>query len=224
MSRPRIDPYTFPHKALRRVLFDLVAGASVLDADAGAELRVLHVAAKRSFTALEEHAHNEETFLHPVIALKLPDVVDRLTAEHRESEARIAALRSATDAVVGGLAGAERSRAALELYRDLARFAADYLVHLDEEEALLPTYWERFDDDELGEVMARFRASRKPSDAMTDLERMLPALTPAERAQVFEGVRASAAPDGFRKACQTARRVLDDRAWEKLRACIEQAP
>ncbi len=224
MSRPRIDPYTFPHKALRRILFDLVAGASVLDADVPAELRALDTAARRTFLALEEHARNEETFLHPVIGAKLSGVVDRLAAEHHRSEARIAALRTATGHVVDGLAGAERARAALELYRDLARFAADYFIHLDEEEALLPTYWERFTDDELGDVMARFHASRAPAEATADLERMLPALTPAERAQLLAGVRASAPPEGFRRACQAARRVLDDHAWEKLRVCVEQAP
>jgi hypothetical protein len=115
---------------------------------------------------------------------------------------------------------ARRQQATLDFYRALGRFTADYLEHLDEEEAALPTYWAKFTDDELGEVMRRFNASRTPDEAISDLERMLPVLAPAERGELLTKVRASAPPEGFRAACNVARRVLDDRAWDKLRACV----
>ncbi len=52
----------------------------------------------------------------------------------------------------------------------------------------MPALWQYAGDAELGAVLAAFRASRSPEEALTDLRRMLPALPPAVRAVIVRGV------------------------------------
>ncbi|WP_185932421.1 hypothetical protein [Streptomyces sp. WAC 01325] len=55
--------------------------------------------------------------------------------------------------------------------------------------------WQYAGAEELGAVMAAFRASRTPEETLTDLRGMLPALPPAPRVAIVRDVMA-AAPHG----------------------------
>lgn len=59
----------------------------------------------------------------------------------------------------------------------------------------MPALWQYAGAGELGAVMAAFRASRTPEQALTDLRRMLPALPPAPRVAIVRDVMA-ATPHG----------------------------
>ncbi len=220
MSQHPIDPYTWPHKMLRRLLFDAAQTAGTVDSDDTVAVRSFSEQLLHTFDVVERHAEHEEAFLHPLLARRLPELERSLRAEHETSHVELTGLRQLLGAIVGGESQQQRRESALGFYRALVRFTAAYLEHLDDEERALPRFWAHFEHDELLEVMRRFNASRAPTEAMADLERMLPALAPAEREQLLTRMRASAPDEAFRAACHVARRVLDDAAWSKLRACV----
>jgi hypothetical protein len=220
MSQAKIDPYTWPHKMLRRLLFDAALRSGSVDFESVADMHELKEVLLRTLRVVDGHAEHEATFLHPVIVTRLPELVREFDAAHEKSLAEVEELRQLLGNAVDNENSGHRKQATFDFYRALGRFTAAYLQHIDEEEAALPRYWSQFSDDELGEVMRRFNASRSPSEAMSDLERMFPALAPAEQRELLTNVRASAPPEAFRAACNVARRTLDDRAWDKLRACV----
>jgi hypothetical protein len=220
MSDQRIDPYTWPHKSLRRLLFDVTTWAGSVDVESASAMRELRDGVFSALDVVDAHAKHEETFLHPVLATKLPDFVRELDDEHRASRREVEELRQLLGAAVESESTSQRKEASLTFYRAVGRFVGDYLEHLDVEEAALPTYWARFSAEELAEVMRRFHVSRGPADAILDLERMLPALTPFERNELLLRMHASAPPDALRAACAAARRVLDAGAFARLEACI----
>ena len=220
MSENKIDPYTWPHKMLRRLLFDATLRAGAVDFESVAAMHELKEVVLRALRVVDAHAEHEATFLHPVIVTRLPELVRKFDAEHENSRAHVEELRRLIGIAVDDEISRHRKQATLDFYRALGRFTANYLEHLDEEEKALPKYWLEFTSTELGEVMRRFNANRSPSDAMSDLERMFPALAPSEQRELLTNVRASAPPEAFRAACNVARRILDDGAWDKLRACV----
>jgi hypothetical protein len=181
----RIDFYTKVHKGLRAVLFDMSTQAATVDyADARASAAfALQVA--EIFERLSSHAAHEERFVHPLIRSRLGHAP--FDSAHRD-------LEDAQQALCGRLTWLDkapyeqRAELGLAFYRALNIFIADYLQHLDEEEALMPQLWARCNDAELGEVMVRFAASRPLGAALADLGWMLPALNAAERAELLHGM------------------------------------
>jgi hypothetical protein len=66
-------------------------------------------------------------------------------------------------------------------YRMLARFAGQFLAHLEEEEAGQPRLWEMAGEARLAAGMAAFKSSRTPDQTRMGWASMLPAMNPGER-------------------------------------------
>lgn len=65
----------------------------------------------------------------------------------------------------------------LALYWELARFTADYLTHMHDEEArVMSRIWECCTDEEIAATRERFMATIGPQGQATTLEYVLPAI------------------------------------------------
>ncbi len=184
MTQPRIDFYTKVHKGLRAALFTLSARAATVDYTDCRASAAFAAEVREVLERLAAHAGHEERFLHPLIRAKLGDThFDSAHAELEQAQRNLCARLMAL-----GEAAPERAEHGLAFYRALNVFIADYLQHLDEEECLMPQIWAACSDAELGDVMARFAASRPLPSALADLGWMLPALNPVERAELLQGM------------------------------------
>lgn len=115
--------------------------------------------------------------------------------------------------------------AALELYREVALFAAADFQHMHAEETLNnATLWARCSDEELKAVHGAIVASVRPDLMQEYLSWMLPALSPAERAGFVSQMRAGAPAPVFEGILALARAVLDKPGWMKLCSALEPAP
>lgn len=213
---PRRDLYVGIHKALRHGLTDTLLRCGRLD---GSD----PVAQAATLAQLDEllglcarHLQHEDDFLHPAIEARQPGAARRAAGEHAQHLEHIAALHE--DARQLGCADAARRPAlALRLYRHLALFVADSFQHMHlEETAHNAALWAHYSDAALDALHDRLMASLPPQEVLQVLRWMLPALGPAEGAELLRGVRAGAPPEAFLGVLAHVRPHLDDASWARL--------
>lgn len=220
----RVDLYLGIHKALRALMADVLVAVGRMDPQDEAEFdwvgsRVLQLA-----EFCTDHLRHENEFLHTAMEARQPGSSERIAHEHLEHGDAIARLQDA----VGQMRlcrGAQRDRAALALYRQLALFVAHNFEHMHvEETAHNQTLWAHFSDEELHALHGRILASIPPQDTMFTLRWMIPAMTPAERLEVLGGMKAHAPAPAFAAALDVVQPHLDLRSWAKLSRGLDLAP
>jgi hypothetical protein len=87
-----------------------------------------------------------------------------------------------------------RAAPGLDLYRDLARFVAAYLMHMhDEETRVMGCIWACCTDEEIASAWQRFMAGMSPQVQVLSLEYTLPALDGPTRMALEARLKAPAA-------------------------------
>jgi len=219
-AAPRLDLYAPIHKALRHCMTDTLLRIGRLDTGDAAAMAAGLAQLEALLLMCEQHLAHENDFVHPAIEARQPGGARRIAGEHVEHLAHIAALRGD----IGQLqqAGADRRMAlALRLYRHLALFVADNFQHMHiEETAHNAALWAHYDDEELAALHGRLLASLPPQQTLQTMRWMVPALSPAERIGLFNGLKAEAPPEAFLGVVAHVRPYLDDAAWARLAPAI----
>lgn len=213
----RFDIYAPIHKALRLFMTDTLRGLSRLDLDDPQDVATGLDQLDALLDAARCHLQHENDFIHPAIEARRSGASERIAAEHREHLDAMATL----SAQAASLRGEPEPAAAHRLYRQLAAFIAENFEHMDVEETRHnQALWAAYGDAELREIEGRILASIGPQEMSQWLRWMIPALSPAERAQLITGM-----PDAARApVLATARSLLDDAAWAKLCRALGHAP
>jgi len=210
-TTPRFDLYAPIHKALRLFMTDTLLTLSRLDLDDAQDLASGLAQLDALLDATNCHLQHENDFIHPAIELRREGTSHRIAAEHREHLDAIATLR----AQAATLRAEPEPATAHRLYRQLAAFIAENFEHMDVEETRHnQALWAAYGDAELQAIEARILAGIGPQEMSQWLRWMIPALNPAERAQLIAGLP----PEARAPVLATARSLLDDAAWAKL--CI----
>lgn len=212
----RLDLYAPIHKALRRFMgdtLDLVGTMDVFDAED--MIRVLGQL-QALLTMCERHIVHENTFVHAAIEARQPQGAQRTADDHLEHAHSIEALRQEARGL-STTAPSARPPLALRLYRHLALFVAENLQHMHFEETVNnAALWALYSDDELHDLHEQLLASIPPHEHLEVARWMVPAMSPAERAGMLNGMRLQMPPEAFMEVLTTVRPHLDDRAWDKL--------
>lgn len=213
---PRHDLYALIHKALRLAMTDAMVRVGRLDTDEDGDVRAAAVAVRDLIDLARLHLEKEEQFVHPALEAAIPGSAARTARDHDDH------LR-AFDRLEAGVRAIERSTgqraaaAAARLYRDLALFTAENLVHMHGEEvdnnAVL---WATCSDEEIMAIERRLVASIAPDRMGGILRWMAPAMTPAERAKFFANLRAKLPPPAFAAVMSEVFAQLDGPAKRKL--------
>lgn len=218
MNTPtRYDIYAPIHKALRLFMTDTLACLGRLDLDDPQDLSAGLARLDALLDAAVCHLQHENEFVHPAIEARRSGASERIAGEHREHLDAIATLRMAA-----GVLRAEPSPAAAHrLYRQLAAFVAENFEHMDVEETRHnQALWAAYDDAELQAIEGRILASIDAQEMSLWLRWMLPAFSPAERAQLIAGLP----PEARAPVLAEARERLDDAAWAKLCRALGTVP
>ena len=220
-AAPRLDLYAPIHKALRLFMGDTLARVGRIDlsdsADSSATLQQLDALLE----LCRGHVAHENQHLHPALEARRPGASQRIGAEHDEHLDAIAAL----GADVAALRALPSAAAAHRLYRHLAVFVGENLVHMNvEETAHNATLWELCSDAELQDIHQRIMASVGPDELALVLRWMVPALSPAERAEMLCALQRDLPPEAMRGILDIVRRHLDDGAWAKLARALGLPP
>jgi hypothetical protein len=213
---PRHDIYALIHKALRAAMSDALVAMGRLDAADTREVSEAVVRVRELLDFCQEHLEMENAFVHPAMEARRPGSSQAIGDDHVHHAAAIAALRRHVEHLARATAPT-RERAAADLYRDLAVFVGENLVHMQQEETLHnAVLWETHTDAELVAIENAIKAHVPQAKMPRVLRWMLPAATPAQRAQMLKGLRAQAPAAVFDNVLAIARAHLDPAGVRKL--------
>lgn len=220
VDAPRYDAYLVIHKGLRALTTDVLVRAGRMDPfdeEDSAEV----VARVRELIALAgSHLELEDRFIHPAMESRAPGSTAGVEAEHRSHREALARIESGCRAVESA-ASAARANAALELYRSLALFIAEDLVHMHAEEtennAVL---WATHTDAEIVALVDRLVACVPPEKNATYVGWMVRASAPRERAGLLGHARTKMPAAAFAGVLQGALAHLDGKDRVKLETAL----
>jgi hypothetical protein len=194
---PRHDIFALIHKALRLALTDVLGRVGRLDADDDDEVRATALSVRELLGLCRMHLEKEEKFIHPALEAAVPGGASRTARDHDDHLRAFDGLEAGVRALERS-SGVGRAAAAGRLYRDLALFVAENLVHMHGEEtdnnAVL---WASYGDDEIAAIERRIVGSIAPEQMSGVLRWMAPAMTPAERGEFFVQLRTKLPPAAF---------------------------
>ncbi len=222
-SVARHDLYRMIHLALRRCMVEAMLQAGRLDPDDPADVAAMTSAMQELVALFRGHLATEDGLVHPAIEARAPGATRHVAGDHVEHALSLDALEAATAALRMAGGAVARQHAARELYRHLAAFVADNLVHMAyEEREHNAALWSRYTDDELLALERGIVASVPPQKMFATLRWMATACPPAERAQLFAKLRATAPAELVDGVLAAIEPELADRDWRKLVASFPE--
>jgi hypothetical protein len=216
MERAHHNIYAVIHKALRLAMAETLPAVGRLDANDPREVSEGIVRVRDLVRFCKLHLDAEETFIHPALEARRPGTSARIASEHVEHLAAIAAIERAVEALARA-PGAARSAAAFALYAELGKFVGENFVHMHVEETVHnAALWDAYTDEEILAIENAIKAHHTPEEMTFVLRWMLPAMTPAERAGMFTGLRKVAPPPVVEQMVALAKAHVDADAFDKL--------
>ena len=220
----RIDLYADIHKALRAWMGHVLTRLGQADAQDAADCAEAVAEMNQLLEVMQMHLETENAIVHPAIEARRPGTIQGIMDDHASHEASIRRLRE-LGVSLRGAAQEERDMVALYLYRALALFVAENLEHMQCEEIRNnQLLWSAYSDAELLEIHNAIIQKHSPQDMAQVLHWMLPAITPASRAAMLGGMRASAPAPVFEGVMAIAKQRLKPRDWHKLAGQLGLAP
>jgi hypothetical protein len=222
--QPREDMYAAIHKALRAFMADTLLSLGRVDLDDPAELERATAQVVELADVCLAHVRHENDFVHTAIEARAAGASAAIANDHQAHEREIAQLRAGALALRAA-DPAVRPAAAHALYRGLAVFIADNMLHMEvEETAHNAVLWSRYTDAELAAIHGALVASIPPQEMLTVLRWMLPFLRPAERLGMLTDMRSKAPPPVFAAVIDIVRPYLSAKEWGQLARGLGLAP
>lgn len=221
---PRFDMYAGIHKALRLAMAHTVTRLGRADPEDAEALGAALEDVAALLALLKGHLQHENEFIHTAIEARRPGAARHTADDHAlhgdafaNLEDELAALRSAR--------AETRPAMALRLYRHLAAFAGENLVHMQVEETRNnASLWELYGDPELVQIHDRLVASVPPAEMAQIARWMVQSLNPQELAAVYADLQQKAPPPAFAALLDTARSHLPAAAFAKLARALGLPP
>ena len=211
----RYDMYAEIHKAMRAFMCDTLVKLSALDPRDETEGPAVLGQVRELLTFSRGHLEHENDFVHPAMEARSPGSSAGTGEDHVGHEESIRRLELALEAAEG--TGPGREAALRRLYRDLAHFVGENLLHMGEEEhGNNIVLWNHYSDEELLDIERALVASTGPAEQRLVLSWMLPALNRGERARKLAGIRAAAPEPVYRQMLGLAQARLSERDWQRL--------
>jgi hypothetical protein len=196
------EPVTFTlyrdiHKGIRAELFAITTAAGSLDPSdrAGRVDLARHVG--DVVELLVGHAEHEDTAIQPVLEAHVPELAERIAADHPVLEARIEAIAEIAARAVDAPAFAQRDDVH-RVYVELASFASAYLAHQDfEERDVMPALDRAVGFDAVLAIHHQIIGSLTPEEMAKSLPVMMPAMNIEDRVEMVGGMQQGAPPEVF---------------------------
>jgi len=219
-ATPRHDLYRNIHAGLRVCMSDALAAVGRMDGDDPADMASVTLQVNELIVLFRGHLEKENAWVHPALEARQPGATMRIAHDHEDHIAALALI--AEDLSVLRYAPASRRAATARiLYRDLAAFVADNLVHMATEEAEHnAVLWSTHSDEELVGIERAIVASIAPPLKSAYLRWIVPAVPHAERVAVMSALRANAPAEAFDATLAMLKPHLAHRDWAKLVAAL----
>ena len=216
----RHNIYAGIHKGMRAMMGQALVNAGRTDWSDAVDREAALVELRELCAFCRAHLDHENAFIHPAMEAGAPGSAHRVADEHEEHLVAIAALERQMD-VIAAATGALRLIAGEALYRQLALFVAENVVHMNVEEtehnAVL---WAHYSDTEIDAIHQALVSSLSPQETMQCLRWMLCFSSHDERIGILTDLRDHAPPPVFEAVLTMLRPLLGDRDRAKLDAAL----
>ena len=202
------DLYRDVHKGIRAELFALVLEAGRLDPSVRTSRLELADHIGSTVGLLVAHAEHEDTHVQPAIEVHVPDLAEKIAADHHAIDARMDRLNDMA-AAARDASSADQGSHVHRLYLELASFTSAYLEHQDvEERVVMPALEAAIGVESVVAIHQAIVGSMPPDEMGQGLAIMLPAMNVDERAALLGGIRAGAPAPVFEGVWGLAGSVL----------------
>lgn len=215
-TAPRFDTYGAIHKALRHAMAHTLHGLGALDVNDDPERSAVLDSVAALLALMHSHLQHENDFVHTAIEARQPGGSARTAADHLQHQEAITDLEDETRALRHA-PPAQRPLLAQRLYRHLAVFVGENLVHMQVEETEgNATLWALYSDEELIALHDRLVAVIPPAEMAVVARWMGAALSVPELALVFSDMRQKAPPPAYEALLGIASAQLCERRQAQL--------
>lgn len=219
---PRFDMYASIHKALRQFMGHTLLRLGAMDVEDAEDTKHALAGVDALLAMLRGHLQHENDFLHTAIEARRPGGARHTADDHLLHQEAIANLEDELRALRNA-APEQRATMALRLYRHLAEFVGENLVHMQVEETRVnAALWELYSDAELIAIHERLLATIGPDEMALTARWMAVALTPQELAGLFIGMREKAPAPAFEALLGIAEAQLDETRRAKLARALDR--
>lgn len=215
-TAPRFDTYGAIHKALRHAMAHTLHALGAVDASDHQERNAALDGVDALLALMRSHLQHENDFVHTAIEARQPGGSARTAEDHLQHLEAIGDLEHESR-TLRVAPPAQRPLLAQRLYRHLAAFVGENLVHMQAEETDgNATLWALYSDDELIALHDRLVAVIPPAEMAVVARWMGAALSVPELAQVFADMRSKAPAPAFEALLGIARAQLCERRQAQL--------
>jgi Hemerythrin HHE cation binding domain len=207
------------HKGIRSMLYELGSRLQTTDFANVSESNRFAQHLKRDLNSslsscvlclLRAHSNHEERDLFAKVRVHDADAIDLVMKEHAEVSRRIRDVATTCDEVLKLDSAARRIELGDRLTLEVNDLFANYLTHLNNEEAVLvPIMWERFTDEELRAMRSVFYDHLPHSLFEVWMRWTLPSLNMNELLVLYSGLKTSADPERWKDWVRMAHETLD---------------
>ncbi|MBE0539586.1 MAG: hemerythrin domain-containing protein [Ignavibacterium sp.] len=219
MQLRKTDLFTFIHKAIRSIIYDAASNLQSIDFADINESGKLLASLQSQLELLHEHAVHEDNIVFPEIQINEPEMVKELNQEHKILEEKLNQVKMQIEKTDKVIDKDKRLEYGAELNAIFNDFAANYLAHMNHEEAtVLEASFKYLSDEELVAIRTRIQTKIPPERYKIWLHWMLKSLNKYELIGLLGGMKSSAPPQVFENVIGVAESVIENEKWSKIKS------
>ncbi|MGC5327733.1 hypothetical protein [Brevibacillus sp. SYSU BS000544] len=220
----RFDIYAQVHKGIRLALSGLCYQAGSVDGSDKERVNSFVEEFRRIVLILDAHSRDEDTHLNEAYEKYAPETLHQLEEQHSVLELKLEKLIELVDQLdMNKQDPSHHQKIWYQIGKDLNRFTADYLIHLQHEEGPgMEALWENLSDDQLKVISINIRSSIPPQVMSIFMHYMIPAISHLDRVGMFSEMKKFAPKEAYAGMLGLAESRLDQKAWLQLQAALEE--
>jgi hypothetical protein len=215
----RVKLYNGIHKVQRAMLFDISLQAGRTDFSDPKQSEALAIKVKGMMDELKQHARFEETYLHPLLAERVPGCTRGIEEDHKKMHQDMEDLSRSLEQARAKATGFETMpQIGHEFYLAWNRFTSFYLRHIDFEEGhAQPVLWGACTDAELLGVFQTIFAAQTPEEMAFHSRSLVPLVTLDELTEMLVKARPTMPAPAFDGYLAYVEKAISPENWSAIR-------
>jgi len=220
----RFDLYAPVHKGLRMALSSLCYQSGSIDSTENEKVKSFVEEFRRVVVILESHSRDEDAHINESYEQYAPETLHQLEEEHAGLERKLVKLSELVDQLESSEQHpSQYQKVWYQIGKDFNRFTADYLIHLEREEGPgMKALWENLTDEQLKVISMNIRSSIPPHAMAIFMYYMIPAISHAERFEMFSDMKKFAPKEAYAGMLGLAESRLDQTSWDRLQTALDK--
>ena len=219
MQLRKTDLFTFIHKSIRSMIYNAASKLQTADFTDEEEVKNLLTYLRHDLDLLHEHAVNEDNIIFPEIADEEPQMIEVLNEEHKKLETKLNSILALIEKIEHTNSIEERMLLGNSLNSLFNDFIADYLAHMNHEEAtVLEASLKYLTDEELIAIRTRIQSNVPPDRYKVWMNWMLKSLNNFELIGLLNGMKAGAPTQVLENVVGVAQTVIEKEKWSKIKS------